>query len=110
MKDKYEVLSAFLDGESVDPVELEEALTDTDGRALLIDLVALRQLVDEGSGPGRHDTAARRHAPRRMRALSAAAIVLASILGYAIGQIQEPATGDAPPVPSRVVRVTTDWQ
>ena len=43
--DTHEVISAFLDDEPFDPVDLAAAVADPGGRQLLLDLVALRALV-----------------------------------------------------------------
>ena len=51
MTDRREVVSAFLDDEPFDAGELARALADTDGRALLLDLVALRSLVQPAAAP-----------------------------------------------------------
>ena len=45
MSSTHEVISAFLDDEPFDPQELSDALSDPAGRALLIDLIALRRIV-----------------------------------------------------------------
>jgi hypothetical protein len=45
MSSTHDVISALLDDEPFDPEELREALDDPAGRALLIDLVALRRIV-----------------------------------------------------------------
>ena len=45
MSDTHAVISAFLDDEPFDPVALADALSDPAGRALLIDLLALRHIV-----------------------------------------------------------------
>ena len=45
MSDTHAVISAFLDDEAFEPVALAEALSDPAGRALLIDLLALRRIV-----------------------------------------------------------------
>ena len=45
MSRQHEVISAFLDDEPFDSEELVGALSDPAGRALLIDLVALRRIV-----------------------------------------------------------------
>ena len=45
MSSSYEVISVFLDDEPFDSDELVRALSDPAGRAFLIDLVALRGIV-----------------------------------------------------------------
>lgn len=108
MTDKYEVISAFLDGEAFEATSLGEALADPDGRALLIDLIALRHLVAESPEAV---PVVRQHGRKRLLfAVAAAAIVLASLLGYSLGERQGARSVDAPPTPTRVVQTTTGWQ
>jgi hypothetical protein len=107
MNDRHEVISAFLDGEAFEPTALGEALADPGGRAMLIDLLALRHLVAESpeAAPVRQPRAG-----RLLYAVAAAAIVLASFVGYSLGERQGAAAVDAPPTPTRVVQPTTGWQ
>ena len=108
MNDKHEVISAFLDGEAFEPGTLGEALADPDGRAMLIDLIALRHLVAES--PEAVPVVRPRRGGRLLVAAAAAAIVLASLVGYSLGERQGARSADAPPTPSRVVQTTTGWQ
>jgi hypothetical protein len=108
MSHTHEVISAFLDDEPFDPHELEQALSDADGRAQLIDLLALRHVME----PGREAMSAMR--PKRnsgLRALlAAAAVVVALVGGYALGQRQsESGRSEAPPA-TRVVEPPAAWQ
>jgi hypothetical protein len=137
--DIQDVIQAFVDGEPVDPVELERALADPDGRAYLIDLVVLRKLVKRSpiaasmaAAPVAGASVAR--APRRTAGwLAAAAVVVAATAaGYFVGERSSdprepaphnatapPATGDAasvdpaapPPTPTVVIRFQpgVDW-
>jgi hypothetical protein len=108
--DIHDVIQAFVDGEPVDPVELEQALADPEGRAHLVDLVVLRKLVRRS-----HVAAGRRAdlqirppfagpkgpayvLSRRLRAVAAAAIVaaVASVGGYLVGE--RATTSSAPTV------------
>lgn len=107
MNDTHEVISAFLDDEPFDARALAEALSDPEGRAQLIDLIALRHVTQ----PGRDVMAAMQ--PKRssgLRALlAAAAMVLALVGGYALGQRQsEIGQSEAPPATSVVE--TGQWQ
>jgi hypothetical protein len=45
MSSKYEVISAFLDDETFAPQDLAAALSEPDGRTLLIDLISVRGIV-----------------------------------------------------------------
>ncbi len=47
MDASYEILDAFVDGETVDPVALKRALSDPAGRDYLIDTWMLRGLVQD---------------------------------------------------------------
>src|SRR5215207_7245784 len=43
----FEVIDAFLDQERVDPEQLKAALATEDGRAYLVDFVAMREIASE---------------------------------------------------------------
>jgi len=104
------VVEAFADGEPVDPSALDEALAHDDGRAHLIDLLALRGLVAAPDGqvavaaavPGAGVPAAgaRRGASRARAWLAAAALVGMGLAGgYVAGQLVPGQTvRDRPPV------------
>ena len=108
MNDKHEVISAFLDDEAFEPTALGQALADPDGRAMLIDLIALRHLVAES--PEAVPVVRHRRRGRLLYAVAAAAIVLASFVGYSLGERQGARSADAPPTPSRIVQTATGWQ
>ena len=108
MTDKHEVVSAFLDGEAFDPAALAQALADAEGRALLIDLIALQHLV--AATPEAMPIARQRRGGRFLMLAAAAAIVLASLVGYSVGERRATRSIDAPPTPTRVVQTTTGWQ
>jgi hypothetical protein len=55
MNETHEVISAFLDDEPFDASRLVEALSDPAGRDLLIDLIALRHLVEADDKERRSD-------------------------------------------------------
>jgi hypothetical protein len=108
MSNTHEVISAFLDDEPFDPQELEQALADPEGRAQLIDSLALRHVMQ----PGREAMSAMR--PKRnsgLRALlAAAAVIFALVGGYTLGQRQsESGRSEAPPA-TRVVDAPAVWQ
>ena len=84
----HEVISAFLDNEPFDAQELSAVLATQEGRDLLIDLIALRSVVQPAEQP-RAVSAGRR--PLWMWA-SAAAVLLALLSGYQLGR----ASGDVP--------------
>jgi hypothetical protein len=108
MNDVQEVISAFLDDEPFEPQVLANALSEPDGRALLIDMVALRCLVQPEENAPIQFPIARRNSPLRM-VMAAAAVVVALVGGYFVGQSKnEPAAGAAP-APTRVVEGPATW-
>jgi hypothetical protein len=105
MDTRHEVISAFLDDEPFDLEELESALGDPAGRTLLIDLVALRQMVQpEATVPMMSTRPPRRSVWRVATAAAGLALTLAG--GYLAGQHSvSPSSLDAPP-PTRVVQAS----
>jgi len=104
MSSSYEVISTFLDDEPFDSDELARALSDPAGRALLIDLVALRGIVQ----PADDVPAVRRVTPLRPPlwriAAAAAALLFALGGGYVVGERRaSPSSAEAPP-PTRIVQ------
>ena len=86
-----------------------DVLLSPDGRDLLIDLVWLRHLVQ---APVTAPVVVPRRRPA-WRLLAAAAIVLAAITGYAVGQREadeRATTAVAVPAATRVVEATATWQ
>jgi hypothetical protein len=108
MSDTDAVISAFLDDESFDLADLAEALSDPAGRSLLIDLLALRQIVqpEEAIASMAPATSARRF---WRRPLAAAAVLLALAGGYFLGERRSAVDMADPPAPTRVVQATA-WQ
>ena len=107
-----DVISAFLDNEPFDAGELSAALADPAGRAALVDLIALRGLVqsDAGTVPAVHAR------PRRSWKLIAASIALPIALAgsYGLGwraastNSETAAIDEAPPAPTRVI-TNLEW-
>ena len=107
-----DVISAFLDNEPFDAGELSAALADPAGRAALVDLIALRGLVqsDAGTVPAAHAH------PRRSWRLIAATIALPIALAgsYGLGwraastNPENAAVDNAPPAPTRVI-TNLEW-
>jgi len=120
--DVKEILTAFVDGEAVEPTELAEVLTEPSAREALLDFMLLRAvLVDEtvpssgfvermrarlgGPGPA---TRAR----RSLRVAAAAAVLALAALGVLdLGRMLRPEQPDQPPEPTRVIRFEpgVDW-
>ena len=106
MTNTHAVISAFLDDDPFDAAELAAALSDPEGRKLLIDLVALRNIVQPD------EPAVVAAAPLRSRwrpLLATAAMLVALAGGYLIGDRRSAGDGVEPPAPTRVVQETT-WQ
>lgn len=105
MNNRHDVISAFLDDEPFDPAELLDALSAADGRSLLIDLVALRRIVQP---PESHLPASIKHVESRRPwwqvAGAAALLVLSLSGGYLLGERQATTTmAIEAPAPSRTV-------
>jgi hypothetical protein len=107
MSDTHEVISAFLDDEPFDAAELVGSLSDPSGRAVMIDLVALRHLVQ----PDERLMTERPEPRSAWRAyLAAAAVVVALLGGYVIGERRAATeTTIDPPAATRVVQAA-EWQ
>ena len=109
MSDTHEVISAFLDDEPFDPSQLAEALSEPDGRVLLLDLLALRHLVQP---QGQQAPASFERQPRRasLKALVAVAAVFVALAGgYFVGQHAGVAPSETPPA-TRVADAPAAWQ
>jgi len=126
--DLHDLIEAFADGESVDPLGLERALADPDGRSHLIDVLVLRGFaIGPGAMPAAAAIGGSRGAARSMRwwSLAAAFVAMAAIGGYVLGSRNvtrapaptssstanaQPATTEAPD-PTTVIRFQpgVDW-
>ena len=111
-------IDAFLDGETVDPAALDAALAAPEGRAYIIDALAIRQLMSDAPAP----VAPVRRRPALLFSARAAVLALGLVgLGYAVGARTTPeaivvptssAENVAPPEPTRVIELKTgvNWQ
>jgi hypothetical protein len=136
MKDMEEIIAAFVDDERVDSDALERALAKPEGRAYLIDLLAMRELVGDRVA---HDVAPGSHAgvvsgfSRTWLAAAAVMMITTGLAGFGIGQrvanrtppqsVVQPAPAPASnepqtvelltaPAPTRVIQLEAgkDWQ
>jgi len=105
MREKFEVIAAFVDGERVEAEALKQALADAEGRTYLTDIVSLRQAV-RSSDTAMAAVAARSTTTRRW--LAAAALVVVGVgAGFAMGRRSAPAVA-APltaPAATRVIEL-----
>jgi hypothetical protein len=110
MNEKYEVISAFLDDEPFDSNELAEALSEPGGRDLLIDLIALRHLAQtDDKDP--HRLIDERPWRSSLRAMVAAAAVLVALVGgYLVGERRSETGLSGAPTATRVVDAPSAWQ
>jgi len=106
------IIETFIDNERVDTGELLRALERPEGREYLVDLLALRAIVDRQATPAL--VPPRRSAGSWRGLLAAAAMLLAvgGLTGYAIGNRSTPAPAavvrsTAPAMPMSTPRVDT---
>jgi RNA polymerase sigma factor (sigma-70 family) len=120
--DANEVLSAFVDGEQVEPAELASALDEPGAREALIDLVRFRAALADDSRPSQafvermRERLGGRRAPWRARPLrlgaAAAVLALAAVGALDLSRRLRPEPPpDEPPAVSRVIRYKpgVDW-
>ena len=110
MSDTRNVISAFLDDEPFDQGELAEALSEPESRDVLIDLIALRHLVQPvGAEPPAMPTQRRRRSAWQL-SVAAAAVLVALAGGYLAGARRSDSHVDDPPAATRVVEASAEWQ
>jgi len=110
MNNRYEVISAFLDDEPFDSSHLAEALSEPAGRDLLIDLIALRHLAQtDGKDP--HTLSHKKPWRSSLRTMVAAAAVLVALVGgYLVGERRSETGLPGAPTATRVVDAPSAWQ
>ena len=125
----YELIAAFADGERVDATELSRALAAPEGREYFIDLLALRELVDDDPALAGSREIARKEWPFGWQGLSLAAALLVTltlggyVAGLRQGRVREPSRDArivppqvsnplAPPAPTQVIRLESgvNWR
>jgi hypothetical protein len=110
MSNQHDVISAFLDDEAFDANELGEALSKPAGRDLLLDLLALRHMV-QPEGKEVMALSAGKPARSTLRPmLAAAAVVVAVAGGYLLGQRRGDVTSPEVPAATRIVEAAGTWQ
>ena len=105
-----EVISSFLDDEPFEPQALAEALADPAGRELLIDFVLLRYVAESEESPHAVAPAPVRPSRRPMYLVAAAAVFVALLGGYQLGQRQSADDALRAPAATRVVNSEPVWQ
>ena len=110
MNDPYVVISAFLDDEPFDSNQLTHALSEPAGRDLLIDLIALRHLAqtDDKEPHTSNEKKPWRSALRTM--VAAAAVLVALVGGYLVGERRSETGLPGAPTATRVVDAPSAWQ
>lgn len=110
MNTNHEVISAFLDDEPFEPQALADALADPAGRDLLIDIVLLRHVAqpEEVTSAVTPMPAVRSRRPFYFAA--AAAVLVALLGGYQLGQRQAADSSLRPPTATRVVQSDPVWK
>jgi hypothetical protein len=103
----HAIISAFIDDEPFDAAELATALADPAGRTLLIDMVALRHIVQPDEPAAGASAGVFRAGWRPLLATAAMLVALAG--GYVLGDRRSAGEGSEPPAPTRVVQETA-WQ
>jgi hypothetical protein len=105
MTDTYEAIAAFADGERVDADALKQELSEPAGRDYLIDLLALREVVNLNE-PRRFVIPRARSARLRWLAAAAVLFVVAGGMWFTFR------SADGPPTPNRIVTLERgrDWR
>ena len=110
MSTTHDVISAFMDDEPFDGRELAVALSEPEGRELLLDLVALRHLTQPNLAQA-SVLARPSQGPSTLRkALAAAAVIVAMAGGYFAGQRRSEIGATAAPPATRIVEAPAAWQ
>jgi hypothetical protein len=104
MSSKDEVISAFLDDETFAPQDLTAALSEPDGRTLLIDLISLRGIVQPSDPLPAMKAAASASRIGWRVAAAAAALFVGLTGGYLLGERRSTAAPIEAPPPARVVQ------
>jgi hypothetical protein len=109
MTNNHEVISAFLDDAPFEPQALAEALADPAGRELLIDFILLRHVAQSDESPGVFTPTPALRSKKSPFWVAAAAVVVALLGGYQLGQ-RMPVDGALRlPAATRVVQSEPVW-
>ena len=118
-EDFTDTLSAFVDGEAIDPDRLAAALEDRGARAALVDFVRMRAVVRAGDQPLPPSLGTFRRPPSAgLRVLRWPAVAALLILVFLAGlaaprpwQTAREPSPETPPAPARIEKFTpgVDW-
>jgi hypothetical protein len=125
---QLDIIEAFADGEAVDPSALVNALSSPAGRAHLVDVIVLRELVSGGGQIHTRPAIAPAAPTRTLRlqrvAIAASLALVAALGGYTWGQRNGPSAHPpigpsiapapsqvAAPAPTRTIKLEpgVDW-
>jgi hypothetical protein len=109
---RFEVLSALIDREPLDPDQLRVALDDPAGRAQLVDFVRLRSYVQQEFPADDHAAPVPRQMPARRRLTRAALVLLTLSAGFVGGAWWSEQRDQRPPRPDKVIQFVAgvDWK
>jgi hypothetical protein len=110
MTHSHDVISAFLDDRPFDLEDLADTLEEPQGRALLIDLLALRRIVQPTDAVPVALPLKLTTRPWLRPAIAAAAVFVALAGGYVVGIRRAPTVLSEAPAPTRIVQVTSTGQ
>lgn len=112
MDQHLEIIGTFFDGERVDSDALRAALSNDEGRAYLIELAAMREIVATPATVASSASGSRRYSPTFLVAAAALALVVGGT-GFVMGTHRPSRTGvsQTPPEPTRVLKLEsgTNW-
>jgi len=109
MNTNHEVISAFLDDEPFEPQALADALADPAGREILIDFVLLRHVAQSDEPASLVSPTPAPRPKRPLYLVAAAAVMIALLGGYQLGQRQSADDSQTPPAATRVVQSEPIW-
>lgn len=110
MNTNHEVVSAFLDDEPFEPQALAEALADPAARELLVDFILLRHVAQSDESTRVVTPTPALRSKRSPYLVAAAAVLVALLGGYQLGQRQSTDDSLRPPAATRVVQSEPVWQ
>jgi len=110
--DKHlEIIGAFVDGERIDAEALRGALATEEGRAYLVEIAAMRELV--AMSPATEAALKPSRNPAMFLIAAAALAIFMGGAGFVMGSRRPstPGVSQSPPAPTRILRLEsgTNW-